>query len=135
MKWSVLMLCVLSFCCVTKINAQVESSTTYTGNWLLERCQPAANYDKTHNPSELEYAHMLSCFGYVKGWRDAMTAQYVVNKIQKRSNGDSVCIPDDSTNGELAKVLVKYLNEHPTQLHYEAGVVAYQAFRLAYPCS
>ena len=44
-----------------------------------------------------------------------------------------VCLPDTS-HEQLARVMVKYLREHPEQLHWRSGQVAMLALFQAFPC-
>lgn len=47
---------------------------------------------------------------------------------------DPVCIPQNSPLVQLARVLVKWLREHPERLHENRGVLVEAAFRDSFPC-
>ena len=51
-----------------------------------------------------------------------------------RSGNSMMCIAGKVTTAELIRVVVKFLNDHPTELHEETGIVVYHAFINAYPC-
>jgi len=44
------------------------------------------------------------------------------------------CFPDGSTKGQYARVLVRFLNDHPERLHEDEGVLVLEAFEQAFPC-
>jgi hypothetical protein len=44
------------------------------------------------------------------------------------------CIPQEVTNDQLVRVVVKYLTDHPEQKNYTIVQVAYLAFKNTYPC-
>jgi hypothetical protein len=46
-----------------------------------------------------------------------------------------VCLPESGiSNGQAAKVAIKYLNEHPEQLHVAGSGLAFLALMDAFPC-
>jgi len=44
------------------------------------------------------------------------------------------CIPPRATDGQLARVVVKYLEKHPAQLDGEQTLLTLLAFQDAFPC-
>jgi hypothetical protein len=46
-----------------------------------------------------------------------------------------VCLPKGVTTGEGLKVLVKYMEDHPEELHDRTAELAFRAFVKAWPCS
>ena len=45
------------------------------------------------------------------------------------------CLPKDATTGQGLKVLVKYIDDHPEELHERTALLATRAFVKAWPCS
>ena len=45
------------------------------------------------------------------------------------------CLPNDATTGQGLKVLVKYTDYHPEELHERTALLATRAFVKAWPCS
>ena len=45
------------------------------------------------------------------------------------------CVPTDASDGQLVKVVTKYLNEHPEELHTDAAGLVANALQDAFPCS
>ena len=98
-----------------------------TGVKLLEECQTAArNFD---NSPANEAAGGIHCLGYLSGVDDTLS-------LWKETKGNvqpPACIPA-ATMLELAKVVVKYLNDHPNQLHKSYSQLVILALSDAYPC-
>jgi hypothetical protein len=45
------------------------------------------------------------------------------------------CLPQGVTTGQALKVLVKYMDDHPEQLHEKTAWVAAKALHEAWPCA
>ncbi len=63
------------------------------------------------------------CSGFVLAARD------LVSTLQSK-----ICIPVDVTNGQMARVFVKYMEEHPQDLHMRASFLFLLAAREGFPC-
>lgn len=103
-----------------------------TGVKLLEECQTAAkNFD---NAPANEAAGGIHCLGYLSGVDDTLTLWRENNAASIKGNAQPpACIPS-ATMLELAKVVVKYLNDHPNQLHKSYSELVVLALSDAYPC-
>jgi hypothetical protein len=44
------------------------------------------------------------------------------------------CIPDDVTLGQRVAVVVKYIDQHPEEMHQSFAYLAYRASEEAWPC-
>ncbi len=49
-------------------------------------------------------------------------------------NYASTCIPDEASVAQLARVVVKWLREHPEKLHELKSFVVIEALKSAFPC-
>lgn len=87
-----------------------------TGAQLLERC-------------ESEGYKEAVCLGYIQGVADAFESLMKLGLMT-----ETICIPNQVTVGQLTKVVVKCLNEHPEELHYRADGEVYLAYAEAFPC-
>jgi hypothetical protein len=47
---------------------------------------------------------------------------------------NEVCIPKAATMGQRVAVVVKYIDEHPEDLHLEFWSLAREALRASWPC-
>ena len=70
------------------------------------------------------------CLAYVMGVAD------MVGSISDRmvSGFDAVCFPNETTVGQLHRVVVKYLEAHPEETHQPAVILVTVALREAFPC-
>ena len=84
------------------------------------------------------------CGLYSAGWRNGQMDTIVraarlkglrgADAIRAESKFYLVCIPQKVTNGQSGDVLIKYLQDHPETRHKDVGVLAWRAFRKAFPC-
>ena len=90
-----------------------------TGTELLHECQAAAHFGSSNNLSDKEYLDGVHCVGYLSGVRDTLTLWHGENENDISPSGSRAfaCVPTEATAQELAMVVVKYLNDHPNQLH------------------
>jgi len=68
--------------------------------------------------------------GYILGAEDAYDLAVVLHH-----QAPDYCFPKGVTNGQTAKIVIKYLNDHPQDLQYSAGSLIVAAFTDAFPCS
>jgi len=83
------------------------------GNNLLTECQS----------SDVFYKGV--CGGYIIGVVDMSDG--------KTWDGYSYCLPDVSI-GQLKKIVIKHLNDHPEKLHLSASSLINFALTSAFPC-
>lgn len=69
------------------------------------------------------------CNLYVAGVRNGASMEAA---IQKRN--PSMCFPAEATNEQLSMSLVKFLREHPENLHLPSQLVIYAMANKYYPC-
>ena len=50
------------------------------------------------------------------------------------ANDPPFCVPNDVTLGQRVAVVVKYIDEHPEDMHLEFFLLASEALRAAWPC-
>ena len=103
---------------VVTLSISMGSSAMSTGNDLLLACADEDN----------EYKFAL-CAAYIQG---AEVGHRVTSMLNKQ---DSLyCLPEKATHGQTAKVVSKYLKNHPEKLHETAIGLVYIALRSAFPC-
>ena len=118
------------------------------GNALLLRCSAAelGTDDSTKKLTNAEAIDVASCIAYMQGIIEfdeassALVIPHVACSKMKDEKGctpyvrQTICIPEGVTVGRLARVVMKWLREHPEKLHYRASMVAYAAIYEAFPC-
>ena len=107
---------VLTTAILVTFNSQ-SNSASYTGSALLELCSGV----------EGDGVNMGICFGYISAIVD-------LSKCGQNVFGYSSKMPSGATVGQITKVVVKYLNDHPQQLHYTAVSMIAAALHEAFPC-
>jgi hypothetical protein len=90
-------------------------ATGYTGNNLIEFCKK----------EELSMNFGI-CFGLMIGLDDGLYIGFGGVK--------PYCLPANASKGQMRKVLLKYLEEHPEKLHESYAHSIISAFTEAFPC-
>ena len=90
-----------------------------SGNELLQYCESNEN------------GPLNTCYGYIAGANDYQQAMAGWGYLDK----PYYCASEGVATGQLVKVVTKYLNEHPENLHLVAGSLVANAMYYAFPCS
>ncbi len=112
-----------------------------TGNDLINACK-VITYDVTR---ENDLANLAICIGYINGFIDgnvfgqALMGRKIYGKespeIRKQYlKYKWLCIPQNVTSGQKARVVVKYLENNPGKLHLPAPIGVYSALLKNFPC-
>jgi Rap1a immunity proteins len=72
------------------------------------------------------------CIGIIKATIDSDIIAHTDQAVNVA--GRDVCVPTEASEKELAKVLIKYDDDHAQQLHYPAAFTVLLAMREAFPC-
>lgn len=70
------------------------------------------------------------CFGFILGTHSG----YFIARTGSQQKL-VFCIPSGVTNLQTVKIVVKYLNNHPEELHQSADVLVIEAMTAAFPCT
>jgi hypothetical protein len=114
--------------------APAQTVKESTGVELYKECQLAVRGVTARNLSDAELSDANYCMGYMLGIKDMQSTWNETNKQYNHSELSLICIPQDATVFELMKVVIKYLDDHPTTLHDERGLVVLKALLVNYPC-
>lgn len=106
----------------------------WTGNHLLTNCSAfvsVLNGDKGRDNVD----RTGLCIGYLNGIRDGVILMNTLASNQHRKNDYyAICFPNNVSMGQSARILVKFLQERPEDLHIDAGALYYAALLNAFPC-
>jgi hypothetical protein len=98
---------------------------------LVRQCKAVENIDlDTKRVPVKDASDVGLCMGFISGLVDLDTMNSGI--LKRRING--WCVPDNATSTQLAKVIVKYGNDHPQELHLPSVVVVANALLAAFPC-
>ncbi|EJN22046.1 hypothetical protein PMI36_03329 [Pseudomonas sp. GM79] len=97
------------------------------GNQLLRACKEAvrdADGERVNSGVDIGY-----CLGLVNGVMSTMVTmnEYLLPK-------EKTCFPAGLMNQQGARIVAKYLQEHPASLHRDGAFLAMAAFQNAYSC-
>ena len=123
------MKCVL--CCVI-FSSLMTSGLALTGNGYLTMCNTYLQLGgESGMGSEVDYRKAIDsamCMGYHRGVIEARGIWETVSKFK------TICLPDGVTDDQTIRVVVKYLNENPANLHTTAAALVMVALKEAFPC-
>jgi hypothetical protein len=88
--------------------------------------------DPETNTVPMKDAQALSfCFGYLLGVIDMHN---VIAGGSGHLNETNYCIPANASRAQLAKVVVKYGDDHPEELNQAGLILISDAFAHGFPC-
>ena len=117
------LLMIVLLCVVSQTRADVRGF--FSGNQLLERCEPGLRENKTTE----DLFNVYECLGYIKGIFDVHG-----NLIDFGVMKPVWCMPKGVSLDQLLRIVTKYLQEHYESLHTCAGTHVINAFVEAFPC-
>jgi hypothetical protein len=97
-------------------------------------CAPAALADV----SPLAGSRLIeSC----RAFSASQTAEYgqgvcmgIIAAVWRQNAGRLICSADGVTNGQMVRVVVKYMDDHPAELHLRLDDLALSGMARAFPC-
>jgi len=98
--------------------AGTRGITYLDGNKLLKACEL--------EDAGISFEYGANCSGYIVGVADASQG--------KSWDGFPYCKPAAVTRGQLVKIVTKWLNNHPEELHNAAHTLVQVALLNAFPC-
>jgi len=154
-----ILLLVLMVCAVTPAYAQQKNDLPRDGNRLLDSCSvvvdvadSSASLASLNNEQFTEKMSKFSwCVGYLQALQDAASMTQVRLAIiaamgvtlegpdkQRMASFEMLrgtCFPEKAPISQLARVLVKWLREHPFRLHEPVYLLTNDAFKETFPCA
>lgn len=115
--------------------ASVQFSATNTGNNLIDQCGIAVGHMDTNTAARapLSGSQQIDsgyCLGLVHGIAEAARANEIAFHHQ-----DFGCPPRQGIEtGQAARIVLKFLQDHPEKLHQPDSLIAIEAIRDAFPC-
>ncbi len=98
---------------------------------LVRQCKSVENVDLDANTVPMKNAMDVgTCLGFISGVIDLNTMDLDILKKPIHA----WCVPDSVTATQLAKVVVKYGNDHPEELHLPGVVLVVGALAGGFPC-
>ena len=113
-----------------------------TGNDLLARCEKyqaseagragiaRVRAGQAKGQEAADALDLLSCRWYIQGFVDAS----VIHRAPEPGMSTTICLPDAPNYDQIIRVVVKYLRDHPEDLHHPRSALMYFALKTAFPC-
>lgn len=108
------------------ISGTANAAVTNDGNELLTQCQHFINAVEDKKFDEFKAG---VCVGTIKGVDT--TVWFLSDDLRKTAQ---FCTPRDVTNGQLVRIVVKWLKDHPKALHENRTGLIWLALKDAFPC-
>jgi hypothetical protein len=123
---------VLAFCLLSI--PSFASTAAMDGNDLLNKCKPLFNDTPGTSLTNTEQLNAGYCAGYVAGVLDVEAAWAKTEGNSSRAS--RYCLPADGIpNGQVLRILEKWLNKNPEKLHWRADGIIHNALIEAFPCN
>jgi hypothetical protein len=103
-------------------SAAIAERDDSSGNFMLPHCARDPTAPET-TKSDIMYWSI--CSGIITA---------LVNVGPSMRPEFAICVPKGTTRGQWQSVVVKYLRDHPAQLHNEFVTLAVVALRETWPC-
>ena len=101
------------------------------GNEVLQQCSALVKTADGGNSTSDDLIGTAYCAGLMMGITSTMT---VWNTTREKAGMVKFWCPPAITGPQAARVVIKYMNEHPADLHQTGAYLAMSALQDAYPC-
>jgi len=103
-----------------------------TGSEMLSMCGAAVKVSDGIDVTESEGMDALLCIAYLGGFTDAITLSAQLTGPRE----PRICLPKSGVPTEqLARIMVKWLREHPENLHKSARIELMISLTNTFPCN
>jgi hypothetical protein len=136
------------FCAVVIVLAVVQlhaltpdRDISASGNRYVEICSSTEKAPEKWN--EIDFLNLGICQGFMTGFNDGRGVAIAVLSVKNSSLSNltdlvadlGICIPDGVDNGQLIRLVLKYIREHPKEAHEQSATLVYKAEFLAFSCA
>ncbi len=131
-KRSLTTYCVVASLLLTSLG--VSAQVLKSGNDLLKACSVTLKV-VSGEPPPADFSGAQFCMAYLEGFRSGIEFSEAVVRGQGASNVKlPICIPSEATNGQILRVVTKFLIENPERLHEDKLTLTATALNRAFPC-
>ena len=103
-----------------------------SGNAFLRMCSVIDKDDA--GKTGREKMQEVACVGYINGVGDGVEASITFAQVQNSSVRKPYCLPSDAENGQLVRIVLKYVKGHPELAHMPTAGLVMLALQEAFPC-
>lgn len=120
------------FCLALAAVCSGYAQDSVTGTTLQERCR-TINQDH-ESLTQRQQNDLISCLGYIRGTLDTIETWRNIEPRTADVMVRNTCVPNEVSAGQAAKIIIKYLDAHPENLHFDGPVIITLIMRETYPC-
>lgn len=115
--------------CSPLASATDKGWSNIDGNTLLPRCSLAVEFQDKKDLKPDGVTDTVLCLDFVSGFLDGYeTASTVEN------GKPMLCFPEGATTGQMIRVIVKWMQDHPEKLNEPASHLVFQALYNSFGC-
>jgi len=134
MKGWLVLIVAASFAAALPVFGEVTGGKI-TGNDVLDRCQTAVRFADNDGAPVGEHLDAGWCFGWIAGTLELTKLHNEwTTFIKQKPTLLQFCLPRPIPVIQAVRVVVKYLKEHPEQLHEDAMGLTMAALNNSFPC-
>jgi hypothetical protein len=114
---------------IVLLTLPVQARAEFTGLDLLHGCAAVIKHSDGRALTPIEDWDMAYWMGFLTGFLDG----YAITSynVEKRP----LCLPSEGVKGEqIARIVHKYLENHPEDLHNTPRILVFRAVLQAFPC-
>lgn len=105
-------------------------TSTINGILRLKQCKLFLKLEMGTKLNSDEGGSAAICVGYISGFRESHESDEMILKVAPYL----YCVPQEVTVGQIIRVFVKYLEDHPEELHKEGHELLHSSLIKAFPC-
>jgi hypothetical protein len=121
------------FLICTRLSAQKFELPQTSGNAFVRFCSAAESDDVRIGE---DAKHVMACVGYVNGFTSGVDYEVAyANSLTNHKPPAPFCLPADVENGQIIRVILKYIRDNPALAHLPTGAIIVDALKTVYPCS
>jgi Rap1a immunity proteins len=120
---------------VVRLSAQTREFPETSGNAFLRLCSAADKEAVTDAEKEAASENIMTCVAYVNGFIDGVRGEQAFAKGYTHQKVPiPFCLPDGVENGQIIRIVLKYIRDSPTEGNRSTMVLMVKALGKAYPC-
>ncbi|MGI2118179.1 Rap1a/Tai family immunity protein [Shewanella oncorhynchi] len=112
----------------------ISANAYANGEEFLTKCRTLIDSPDSLNNDDIIETSMGAgqCAGVISGIRH-LNQFYEIHLVDTEKK-PLFCIPKKASNKQLGKIIIKYIEDHPEQMHENAMNLVVIAFNKAFPC-
>jgi hypothetical protein len=105
----------------------------FSGKEILDHCKESLNTDPVKD------FNRGICIGFIEGFTAGHFVAETYHAFHHRDEKleeiyGQLCVPENTSRGQMARTFVQYLQSHPDKLQLPAALLIEDALRETYPC-